>query len=330
MSSSIYPPGSEFALCNAQAKLAAAIIAVVNQNLTDCIKGFYKMRKAYITLESIIEAENTFVRQMSKETGAGMNHQKITDSSARSMKRSVESTASSQSHVGASESPEGSLNHDLTDEEISNMSAVEVAEAESDPKSPKDLMSLQHSAESAVFASGVDVYIHSGANFCFGLILLALSMVPSAFKQPLKIIGFKGDKEKGLKMLWQATKFANIQGALAALVLLAYYNASRVVCDILDVQAYPKKRCEELVAQMTTRYPNSRLWMLEQARVAVSNCELEQAIELLSPPTRSPMKQLEALNLLEKSLYAMFLHDYAMCSDGFIASISINKFSKAL
>ena len=49
-----------------------------------------------------------------------------------------------------------------------------------------------------------------------------------------------------------------------------------------------------------------------------ANKDLEGALELLSSNSKSPLKQVEALCVFEKSLNALFLHNYNVCAEAFI------------
>ena len=204
---------------------------------------------------------------------------------------------------------------------------------------------LDHDPDSDVFSNPIDIFVHSGANLCFGLILLLISLIPPVFGKLLSIIGFRGDRERGIRMLWQASKFHNINGAMAGLMILGYYNGLVGYCDIIpdavtsptsdsdsseNLDGYPTHRLEALLADMRTRYPKSHLWLLEESRMQASHRHLDKAIEILSSDKRSPLKQVEALSVFEKSLDAMYSHRYALCSDSFIECCTLNNWSHAL
>ena len=376
--SAIYPPGAEFALCHAQTQLMSAVVGVLNESLTESIKGFYKLRKAYVTLEGILDAEVKYMRNrggMATNTPSRTSVESFrSDRSALSMKgvpggfdvatskppsiRSFQRPTPSISN-GATAIEDGYTNGAQDDDEDEFYDADDGTNANLDnlslngqgPLSAKDLPApktltarqglLDHDPDSDVFANPIDVFIHSGANLCFGLLLVMVAMIPPAFGKLLFIIGFHGDKDRGIRMLWQASKFHNINGAMAGLIVLGYYNTFFGMSDIIpdfdptsidqnSVEGYPKQRCEALLAEMRRRHPKSHLWLLEEARMQAANRNLSTAISILQKSTKSPLKQVEALEMFEKSLDAMYMHDYALCAKSFIACVDLNNWSHAL
>lgn len=384
----------------------SAVVGVLSESLTESIRGFYKLRKAFVTLDGILDAENMYMRVLSAQSLEGQRSAESLRStrSARSMKglpggfgdgaagikrqekplldtvRQNEARAAATASTPAKTHP-APEDDDADDEfydadeahyETPKMEAytghIEIdgitkslAESSLDqddtndhqdlppPKAlSPDHQILDHDPDSDVFSNPIDVFIHSGANLYFGLLLVMISMIPPAFSKLLLIIGFHGDRDRGLRLLWQASKFHNINGAMAGLSLLGYYNAVAGFADILpepsitttsdnntiqpDIQGYPKERCEALLKDMRTRHPESHIWLLEEARMQAMNRRLSASLSILesSSKTKSPLKQVEALNMFEKGLQAMYIHDYALCAESFIKCVKLNNWSHVL
>ena len=371
----------------------SAVVGVLSESLTESIKSFYKLRRAYIALDSIIDAEHRHASNRPQLTrtntrrsslGSGDELKAFRDfarpSTAPSTKppsprHSIGEKASAvtdgadsdeDEFEDAEESQEGN-SHQTYDGHVEIDGVVQKLKESSlttstsqRPKpvrtSTKESLSsyfspaklpvkqvLSHAPDSEIFANQIDVFVHSGTNLCFGMLLLIISLIPPAFGKLLYIIGFKGDRERGIRMLWQSSRFHNINGAMAGLVLLGYYNGLVGYCDILpdtspdqdidsadNIEGYPAERLEALLHEMRTRYPSSKLWLLEEARMQAARGNLNQGISLLSGDTQSPLKQVHALSVFEKSLQAMYAHRYELCSESFQECCTLNNWSHAL
>jgi hypothetical protein len=399
--SNIYDRGAEFSLCQAQAQIMSAVVGVLNESLTESIKGFYKLRKAYMTLESLIQMENRFMKTQGMRSLTNSANQ--SQESLRSVKstRSMRSTKSglinedgqnqarstpvhekdaahanhpsglreaiatedledsdddfydvdNEEHVTPAyqghlerHSDEDNLHQKTAAMKISN-SKLPTFTTPASPSTPKHqsataLQLLTVDADSNIFTSPLDIFIHSGTNLCFGLLSLLISAIPPAFSKLLFIIGFRGDRERGMRMLWQASKFSNINGGMAGLIILGWYNGLVGFCDIIpdpdptvheEVEGYPAARLQILLSEMRRRYPKSHLWLIEEARMAASNRQLDRSLDLLSgTPGKSTLKQLEALHMFEKGLESMHAHRYEETARTFLACIDLNNWSQAL
>ncbi|KAK3312450.1 hypothetical protein B0H66DRAFT_570676 [Apodospora peruviana] len=417
VASKIYSPGSEYALVHSEAQLMSAVVGVMHESLTEAIKGFYKLRKAYVTLDGIMAAEQQYLNSLGEAGAATVPIVQInapkrpsfsedmmpgsfdetefveyedTDSPAVNEKRnSDEEFVDAAKDASGAQTPGGAplakradagkgsptttdaaaaaeLNEKLGNLALSDadLSTLQVPSNSRGPSSragsangdkPSNLDHLnKFGADRTHFTSPVDIFVHSGASMCYGTLLLLLSMVPPAFSKLLYVIGFKGDRDRGVRMLWQSTKYDNLNGAMAGLILLQYYNAFLGFADIMpcdqDVQefsklsdpenggvaagievvGFPKEECSALLAEMRTRYPDSRLWKMEEARVLANSKKLHEAIELLKANTDSKMRQIQALNNFELSMNSMYVMDWAAMVDNFLRCIELNNWSHAL
>ncbi|CAG8886421.1 unnamed protein product [Penicillium egyptiacum] len=333
--SDIYAAGTEYALCQAIAQLMNAVVGVLNESLTESIKAFYRLRKAYIALDAIMKMEEKFMEQRDVHEVRLPTPSELSSSSiACPDTKSESSSLSSKTGAKAATVEQTELSSSMNGLAISPRGVS--PDASTGTSTPAK--HIHHDPDSDIFKNEIDVFVHSGANFCFGILLLLISMVPPAFSKLLSIIGFHGDKQRGLKMLWQASKFHNLIGAMAALALLGYYNGFVRYCDIMpdptpgetDIEGYPQERLSALLAEMRSRFPNSQLWLLEESRMLGANKDLDSALKLLSTDKKSPLKQVEALCVFEKSLNALFLHKYDVCAEAFIECVDLNSWSRSL
>ncbi|KAJ4390155.1 Mitochondrial outer membrane protein iml2 [Gnomoniopsis smithogilvyi] len=372
----IYPPGTEFQLLNAEAQLMGAMISVMNESLTEGIKGFYKLRKAFVALDAILEAE---ARVLPAKLGNGVAKATTAqEEKEEAMEKKALDSDSDLEFVDAAEDTElpeppatytghlekqsngKSVSDPNLDKAMDNLNLDPVAASsmpgtradtpESQkqssgplPNAPRRTLPANNGPDSSSFTNPVDAFVHSGANMCFGILLLVISMVPPAFSRLLYIIGFKGDRDRGVQMLWQSTKFNNVNGGVAGLMLLGYYNGLLAFADILpsksdaaelaeedEIVGYPQEHCVALLESMREQYPDSRLWKVEEARVLANERRLEDAIDILKANSDSKMRQVTALNGFELSVNALFMMDWQTMRDGFLRCVELNDWSHAL
>ncbi|KAI0892501.1 hypothetical protein F4806DRAFT_232655 [Annulohypoxylon nitens] len=349
----IYPPGSEYALVIADAQLMSAIIAVLHESLTEALRGFYKLRKAFIALDEIMQAETAYLKKKGLHSSLSLSNGHAAASSTSKSNGHVNGTDNTDTDtdlefVDADEAHSGghtplnyaghlAKNSIPSEKQLSQLSLD--SSSTTRPGSKKASSGLGSGADPEIFKDPIDIFIHSGVNMCFGSLLLLLSMVPPTFSRLLSIIGFKGDRERGINMLWQSARFDNINGAVAGLMLLSYYNGLLSFADILpseeDVEkgafgGYPRARCSALLVQMRQRYPDSGLWRFEEARVLGNSRDLRGALTILKDNRESKMRQVAALNNFEMALASMFIHDYDDMRDNFIRCVELNDWSPSL
>ncbi|TVY18861.1 Mitochondrial outer membrane protein iml2 [Lachnellula arida] len=314
--SHIYPPGTEYLLCYAISQLTSAICAVLSGSVTEAIKGFYKLRKAYLTLDGIMEIEGKYL----KERAASRKGSLASRSGRPSTARSTATRTSKELDAGAirGRKSTGSIKDSAQLEKVDN--------ADLEPEVPLTATTVQSrfleiDPASVGITSHIDIFIHSGTRLCYGLLLVVFSMIENPiFSKILYIVGFKGDRERGTRYLWQSARFDNFNSAIAGIALLSYYNGLVGFCDILptdagadeDMSGYPRAKCRVLLADMRARYPDSKLWKMEEARMQAYNRNLSEAAKILSANSDSNMQQIATINMFEMSLTTMFLHDYEL------------------
>ncbi|KAG0650016.1 Inclusion body clearance iml2, partial [Hyphodiscus hymeniophilus] len=346
--SEIYPPGTEYLLCYAIAQLTSAITAVMSGSVTQAISGFYKLRKAYLTLDGIMEVESQYFkkRASSRRTSAvsrrdTINRMKTQDSS-NTQKMSGDAANPSIEAIMEKvptlneQAPDPNLIRTST--EVENALGPTISIPPILPTRTKSNL-LDQDPESLGITSHTDIFIHSGTRLCYGILLVVFSMIENPiFNRILYIVGFKGDRERGTRYLWQASRFDNFNSAIAGISLLGYYNGLIGFCDILptdpdaanDLSGYPKARCEALLECMIAKYPTSKLWRLEEARMLAYNHNLPAAVKILNDNSDGNMKQIAAINMFERSLSTMFVHDYESCAKSWIVCAEASSWSPCL
>jgi len=327
--SKIYAPGTEYQLCYAISQLTSAITAVMSGSVTEAVKGFYKLRKAYLTLDGILEVEKAYL----KKTGAyheEMPLNPVLEDYEKTNTTVIENGARNPSE----EVGEKSYEPIRTQSRISTKSTSTLPV----PRRMKSNL-LQTDPADLGITSHTDIFIHSGTRLCYGILLVIFSMIENPiFNRILYIVGFKGDLERGTRYLWEASRFDNFNSAISGIALLGYYNGLTGACDILptdpraddDLQGFPRGKCKVLLTDMRRRYPDSRLWKMEEARMLSNDRKLRAALDILTHNSDSNMKQIATINIFEQGLTSLAVLDFELCAKSWIQCAELGSWSPCL
>ncbi|CAG8960314.1 hypothetical protein HYFRA_00012388 [Hymenoscyphus fraxineus] len=324
--SKVYPPGTEYLLCYAVSQLTSAICGVMSGSVTEAVKGFYKLRKAYLTLDGILAAEEAY---LNKQKGNISKSSHTATEKGNNVQTPHENGADGEKEAEARRLAANSDDDDFEVVEDNKFLRPTTAQSE--------LLDLD--TEAVGITSHTDIFIHAGTRLCYGMLLVIFSMIENPlFNKILYIVGFKGDRKRGTRYLWQAARFDSFTSAIAGMALLGYYNGLVGFCDILptdagaddDLSGYPKARCRKLLTDMRTRYPDSKLWKMEEARMKGYDRDLAGAHEILVVNSDSNMKQIAVINLFEMSFTSMFLHDYEESAKSWQRVAELSEWSPAM
>ncbi|KAM3504616.1 hypothetical protein MY11210_008287 [Beauveria gryllotalpidicola] len=314
----IYPPGTEYELVVTQTQLMSAVLGVLNESVIEAMKSFLKLRRAYITLDAIITKENEYFKKQRTRTGS--------------------SSAAVSSARGSSEDK---MVFSAAQTPVSSSTSLEALPADTE-KLPATLGSTAPALQDIdiELANPIDAFIHSGVNMCMGILMLMMSLMPPAFARILSIVGFKGDREAGIRMLWRSVAHPNANGAFAGIMLLNFYHS---MLGLVDIQPHetdfdesaapygtPQHKVAELLTTMRERFPQSRLWLIEEAKGLAGRRDLPSAIATLEGGTPSKMKQVTAINQFTLALFSMSAHDWPRMRKYFLHCVEINTWSAAL
>lgn len=339
--SSIYSPGTEYLLCQAEVQIMGAVIGVLTESVTESLKGFYKLRKAFLTLDAIMEEEKAYLERVKEKS---VNSAVFEQSSSPGQERVIGEPESASDDTPKPNSESEDEFYDVA--EVPGEIPVVVKRASTIKSSLSrpgsrlandfDVMTIKDNdlnhtkqrmrrpsshvpdgPDEELFSDDIDTFVHSSSNMCYGTLLLMLSLLPPAFSPLIRVAGFKGDRTRGIALLWQASKFDNLNGAFAGLILLGYYNGFIGFCDILSAGAYPEQRCSDLLHTSRKRYPKSCLWMIEATRVISNQKNILGGLDMLEKMPRSDLQQVRALQCFEMAMNYLFVHKYNDCSIAF-------------
>lgn len=312
----------------------SAVTGVLTESLTETLKGFYKLRKAYSTLLELQAAEKKYLDEHFPDHAKSY-------SKATSLKgTSAASVRSGKTNTSTKSPPSAAKDTANDDDDDDNFEDAPEGPTDETGLS-KDFSTLNLGAANDIVdedfdfrrasTDPIDIFIHSGIAMCFGIFQLVLALLPPPIAKFLAFLSFKGDKQTGLRLLWSATNFKeNINGAIAAFVTAVYHNALVAPSDILRREDIPLDRLKQLLLAMEPYCEGSGLYTLEFSRMVSNEQDLDGAIAVMKAGPTSPLRQVEAFKVFESCFLYLYTHQYKECAASFLACVDLNTWAHGM
>ncbi|CAI4046527.1 hypothetical protein SUVZ_11G2300 [Saccharomyces uvarum] len=369
-SSSLYPPGTVYAVTYTESCLLHALLMIFSESMMEAAKAILKLRKSYYMLQEILETIKSANKAKKMRLSSGDEDKDSTPATFitggdafNSVDIPYELTPEEQKDkdlLQFAEQIHSMRAERLSGAHIGNSPAINRLRGELGLKAMEDLPKKEitdHQVLSDDLDLGqatIDEFIHSGVNLCFGILQVVISLLPPAIGAVLSVVGFRGSREEGLRLVWRATKQRNVHGCIGLLGLMFYYDGPfQFTDDDFDIPAavkdsdnddedsdeeldgptllHPGKILEDALLQSRALFPNSALWLLNEARMLSGKGRLEEAVALMDSidVSKIRMRQVKSLMIFDRAITLIHLHQYDRAADDILSLLDISDWSHA-
>ena len=389
--SSLYPPGTVYAVTYTESLLLHALLMLFSESLVEAAKALLKLRKAYTMLSSIIQ----LVKRAEKKKKIPGVHSMASSSAETTGSSDSNSEASFVSSTTTFISVD--LPYKLSEKQRSDASLIKLAEKIQ--KMRLDRLGGTHISKTPAFSrlredlglgtskmvdredtnmtqesylseeydlhqATIDEFIASGADLCYGILQVVLSLIPPAIGAVLSVVGFSGSREEGLRLIWKATRQRNVHGCIGLLALMFYYDGPfQFTDDDFDIPAspgdsprsssislartytnpgdfdsmsnqtllHPGKLLESSLLQARALFPHSALWLLNEARMLSAKGRLEDSMALMDSidVNNIHMRQVKVLMVFDRANTLVNMHEFERAAEELIFLIEFSDWSHA-
>ncbi|QID86462.1 hypothetical protein GRS66_009091 [Saccharomyces pastorianus] len=370
-SSSLYPPGTVYAVTYTESCLLHALLMIFSESMMEAAKAILKLRKSYYMLQEILETIKAANKTKKMRLLAGDEDKDSTPATFitggdafNSVDIPYELTPEEQKDkdlLQFAEQIHSMRAERLSGAHIGNSPAINRLRGELGLQAMEDLPKKEitdHqvlSGDLDLSQATIDEFIHSGVNLCFGILQVVISLLPPAIGAVLSVVGFRGSREEGLRLVWRATKQRNVHGCIGLLGLMFYYDGPfQFTDDDFDIPAavkdsdkdgedsdaedmdgptllHPGKILEDALLQSRALFPNSALWLLNEARMLSGKGRLEEAVTLMDSidVSKIRMRQVKSLMIFDRAITLIHLHQYDRAADDILSLLEISDWSHA-
>ncbi|CAB11193.1 hypothetical protein POMI540_1943 [Schizosaccharomyces pombe] len=179
-------------------------------------------------------------------------------------------------------------------------------------------------------ATFIDEFIESGVITGYGVLTFLVSMFPPSLSRILSLFSFHGVRKESLELLWRASKYPNIQGAIALLCLYAF-NAMIQSLGSIPPSNYDQEleHCLQAVKDIRKRYSKGALWAVMEAKIYFLTGESQMALEMEELSIDSSMEQIIAMKGFDTAMLYVGMRKFKQAADAIIELEDLNSWSHA-
>lgn len=115
-------------------------------------------------------------------------------------------------------------------------------------------------------------------NFGAGFFFFAMSIIPQKFLKLIELVGFKADRDLGLKYIRECYDSGGIRCPFASIVLL--FNNLLLPRGLANPAKYLRE-ADSLIQQSLTKYPNGSLFQVMGSHCARKQCNVDEGIKFM-------------------------------------------------
>jgi len=123
-----------------------------------------------------------------------------------------------------------------------------------------------------------DLELQRCLNFGAGFFYFAMSIIPQKFLKLIELVGFKADRELGLKYIRECYDAGGVRSSFASIVLL--FNNLLLPRGLANPAKYLRE-ADSLIQQSLAKYPNGSLFQVMGSHCARKQCNVDEGIRYM-------------------------------------------------
>ncbi|EPY52535.1 eukaryotic protein [Schizosaccharomyces cryophilus OY26] len=186
---------------------------------------------------------------------------------------------------------------------------------------------IQSSDPNAQF---IDEFIESSVITGYGVLTFLISLLSPSIMRILSFFSFHGARKEAVQLLWTATDYSNIQGAVALLCLYAFNAMVQSSASILPLNYSDELfRCQQAIDSIRQRYSKGAIWAVMQGKLYFLRGNTEKALEMEEMHIDNSMEQIIAMKGFDAAMLFVGIRRFKDATQAILNLEDLNSWSHA-